>query len=180
MPHAMISIRGALVDDARAIARVHVAAWRSTYQGIVADEILGALSEDDRTRRWSELLQRSDQVAWVAEVEGRGIVGCINGGPEREGREDYRGELYSIYVLAEWQAKGIGRRLTAALARWLIDDGFGTMLAWVLEANPATRFYESLGGKIVDKKAVQIGTQTLGEVAFGWDDAGMLVSDARA
>ena len=35
-----ISIRAAVAEDAAPIARVHVESWRSTYAGILPDEIL--------------------------------------------------------------------------------------------------------------------------------------------
>lgn len=37
-------IRQATAKDGRAIAEVHVDAWRSTYKGIVSDEFLENLS----------------------------------------------------------------------------------------------------------------------------------------
>jgi hypothetical protein len=40
MPNGAWNIRLAVVHDARAIAEVHVASWKSTYRGIFADAIL--------------------------------------------------------------------------------------------------------------------------------------------
>ena len=47
----------------------------------------------------------------------------------------------------------------------------GSMMLWVLRDNtPARKFYEALGGQILCEKPIEIGTQTLIEVAYGWKD----------
>jgi ribosomal protein S18 acetylase RimI-like enzyme len=172
----MTTIRPATSNDVSTIAHVHVEAWQAAYRrGIIADEFLNTISEDERTGRWSEILERPEQATFVAVVEGHGIVGFSNGGPEREGREDYRGELYAIYILPECQGQGIGRQLVATLAQWLMDSGFDTMMVWVLAENQFRRFYERLGGKLVGKKEIEIGNQKLVEVAYGWDDLVALI-----
>lgn len=43
--------------------------------------------------------------------------------------------------------------------------------------NPLRRFYERLGGRFAGEKEIQIGEQTLTEVAYGWDDLGALEMD---
>jgi len=37
---AAVTLRGARVADAAAMARVHVASWRSTYRGLMRDAVL--------------------------------------------------------------------------------------------------------------------------------------------
>lgn len=176
----MTIIRPATNDDAPAIAHVQVETWRSAYRGIVADQFLDTFSEDDRTVRWTEIIQRPEQITFVAEDEGDGVVGFANGGSERSGREDFRGELCGLYVLPASHGKGIGRRLVATFAHWLIDSGLDTMLVWVLADNPFRQFYEHFGGKLVDEREIQIGKQKLGEVAYGWDDVAALLRKENA
>ena len=166
----MIDIRPATLNDARAIARVQVETWKTAYRGVVADEFLDAFSEDDRTDRWSEILLRPEQGSFVAEIESHGVIGFANGGPERDGREDFRGELYGLYVLPDWHGQGIGKQLVTTFAEWLLKSGSDTMLVWTLADSPFRRFYERLGGKHVAERNINIGEQPLVEVAYGWDD----------
>ena len=42
------------------------------------------------------------------------------------------------------------------------------MLVWVLEANPAARFYERLGAVPVTRQTIEIGGALLPELALGW------------
>ena len=134
------------------MARVHVDTWRSTYGGIVPKKHLAGLSYRDRESKWFDILTTASPNTsnFVAETESGDVVGFADGGPEREGNQTYRGELYAVYVLERYQRRGVGHRLVSAVAQRLISDGMYSMLVWVLQGNgPACRFYESLGGQRV-------------------------------
>ena len=168
-----IRIRSANPADAGAVARVHVDSWRTTYAGIVPAEYLAGLSYQVSESRWTHTLTtgQPDTSNFVAETAGGEIVGFAGGGPEREGNRTYPGELYVIYLLEEYQRKGVGRRLVSAVARRLLTDGFDSMLVWVLADNhPGRRFYESLGSTLVGRKTVTIGGTDLVEMSYGWMD----------
>jgi hypothetical protein len=51
-----MSIRAAMLSDARSIAEVHVDAWKSTYRGLVPDAYLDPLNYSDSTERWRRIL----------------------------------------------------------------------------------------------------------------------------
>ena len=167
-----IDIREATIADAGAIATVHVASWRTTYPGIVPDEHLASLDVEDRKRRWRLIFDAAgEDFTYVAETQGGEIVGFAGGGPESTGDPVYRGELFFVYLLQTHQRKGIGRQLTAVIARRLIDADFHSMLLWVLEGNtPSRRFYEALGGVCAREQPITIGGASLIEVAYGWRD----------
>ena len=154
-----IRIREARADDAAGIARVHVDSWRTTYVGIVLDEHLANLSYERREQRWREQFAAPDNAmfSYVAETDGGQIVGFAVGGPERENDLVYKGELCGIYILKEYQRRGIGRRLVETIVRHLLKAGFTDMLIWVLAENPSRAFYEALGGKPVHEKMTNIG-----------------------
>jgi len=50
--------RPAVIEDAPAIARVHIESWKTTYAGIFPDNLLEQLSIPDRTRFWNETLAK--------------------------------------------------------------------------------------------------------------------------
>lgn len=173
---AAASVRPATAADAAGIAEVHVVASRATYGGILPDEYLDRQSIDDRTKNWEAILARPEQFIVIAEVDS-GVVGFANGGPEREDRQDFQGELYAIYVLNEWQRLGIGKKLVAHTAATLLQRGFDDMLVWVLAVNPYRQFYERLGGQLVDQKATMCAGREMGVVAYGWKDLRTLAGD---
>ncbi len=51
-----VTIRDAAEADVQAIARVHVAAWRESYAGLIRPDILAGLSVEDRGRMWRSAL----------------------------------------------------------------------------------------------------------------------------
>lgn len=173
-----IRIRKATADDSRGIAKVHVDSWRTSYADVVPPEVLSGLSYGDRQRMWDGALSSSTggRHCYVAETSDDRIVGFACGGPVSDGWESYEGEIYSIYLLEDYQRGGLGRQLLLSTARNMKDDGIESMLLWVFEKNHgARRFYESLGGELIGRKDIRIGSADLVEVAYGWKDIRTLV-----
>ena len=168
-----MNVREAMIDDAEAIARVHVASWRSTYRGIVPDDFLDRLSVDRRAEMWRGAIDDRPRTAgvFVAADDVGQLVGFSSCGPNRDAdNRGYDGELFAIYLLQSYQGRGIGGVLFRAAVRRLSDAGFRAMMLWVLAANPARQFYTALGGQELGTKIVEIGGVPLDEVAYGWRD----------
>jgi ribosomal protein S18 acetylase RimI-like enzyme len=164
-------IRAADVDDAPAIARVHVDSWRSTYGGVLPADFLESLTEAGYEDRWRRFIsERSSRVFVIQEGNARAdVVGFASGGRERAGETGYSGELYAIYVLEAWQRQGYGRELVRAVVGGLREMGLEDMIIWVLRDNRRARdFYERLGGVYVRAQPITIGSVTLEEVSYGW------------
>src|SRR5438477_11730233 len=162
-------VRPAELDDAAAIARVHVATWRSAYRGLLPDDFLASLSEAHYEERWRRTLGNSSARIYVAE-NADGVVGFASGGQERAGESGYAGELYAIYVLEEAQGHGHGRRLVQAVVSGLREMRLADMIVWVLRDNGSARgFYERLGGAYVRSQPISIGSAQLEEVSCGWE-----------
>lgn len=112
-------VREAAPSDIPAISRVHVDTWRTTYHGIVPDEVLANLSYKKRENGWRQVFNNAPKdhgFTYVAEDESGQIVGFANGGVERTGHPVYQGELNAIYILKSHQQKGIGRELVQTRA----------------------------------------------------------------
>ncbi|MFK7693707.1 GNAT family N-acetyltransferase [Paenibacillus sp. HJGM_3] len=173
-----VTIRPAAFDDAEAIAQVHVASWRSTYKGILAEQFLTRLSVENRRKSWEWGFRNPnpDEHVYVAVDERAGIVGFANGGRERTGEYGFDGELYTVYLLPEYKGMGIGLRLVREIAGSLQRLGYRSLLVWVLEANPSAGFYARLGGKPIARKEITIGSDTPIEVAYGWSRLDDLLS----
>ena len=172
-------IRRALPSDAPGIARVEVTSWRTTYAGIVPDDLLASYDLGDRERARRTLLADESTVTYVAEHPRDGIVGYLSGGPARKDDMAYLGELYAVYLLQEYQRQSIGWRLVGELCRWLLTQGLTSMYTWALEENPYRRFYESLGGTEFRRETMSIGGHDLVEVAYGWDDILPLAAESQ-
>jgi GNAT superfamily N-acetyltransferase len=164
----MASIRVAEMRDAASIAHVHVQSWLTTYEGIVPQAYLASLNEAERVPLWQDWLTREISV-FVAEHEGR-IVGFAGGGPILEPLHSYDSELYMLYLLKDAQGRGTGKALLNAVTEALVQKSHRSMVVWVLEQNPAVKFYAKAGAQLVTSKQIQIGGVQLSEVAFGWPE----------
>ncbi len=175
-----MTIREAWVSDAPALARVHVNAWRTTYRGMLPEDRLANLSYERREQGWNEVLTLPPErrhFVFVAEDQTGQVVGFSSAGPETSDDAYYKGELYAIYILEACQRQGLGRRLMHAAVEALAAGGYTAMLLWVLaDNNGARRFYETLGGRPIKEKPIEIFGVALSEVAYGWDDLPRLVA----
>ena len=168
-------VRLAKIVDAGGIAKVHVDVWRSTYKGIIPDKVLDSLSYEQRSKVRREHLEKNDPkvCCFVAENHDGEIIGFAMGGPRREGRLEFDGELYAIYLFKEHHGKGIGKQLLLSVSRWLFTNGHKSMLIWVLKENPTRKFYVAMGGIELDSKIIEIGAP-LDEISYGWPDLSKL------
>ncbi|MEW6182730.1 MAG: GNAT family N-acetyltransferase [Bacillota bacterium] len=164
-------VRKATLADAPAIARVNVETWRTAYRGIIPDGYLDQLSCSDRERSIRELFLPGSRVFICAAVIEEGeIVGFAAAGPERTGDPVYRGEIHAIYVLKEYQRRGIGRLLVQSVVEELGRSDLRSMLVWVLKDNPYRRFYEYLGGRQVGSQVLEIDGFRTTLISYGWTD----------
>lgn len=168
------SIRRAVIEDAPAIAQVHVQSWKSTYRGIVPDTYLASLNVEARTAMWRGTIEKRTSLLFVAEAEV-GVVGFVCGGELREPIEGYDAEIYAIYLLREQQFRGIGRALVQTIAEALNGEAYMSVVVWVLEKNPAVSFYKRLGGILIAQKGIEIGSLEFVELCFAWPNLDALV-----
>lgn len=141
----MIYLRAAGVEDAQALAEVHVATWQSAYRGLLPDDYLNSLSVDARARSWVLILRAGTQV-FLAEQAAQ-TVGFVSYGPSRD--EDAGtevGEVYALYVHPRAWGTGVGRDLHDAAVACLSAQGFATVTLWVLDANRRARTFYARHG----------------------------------
>jgi GNAT superfamily N-acetyltransferase len=164
-------IRTAIEGDIPGIAKVLVDSWNATFRGLVPDDFLDGMSfarQEQRHRRMFALPGTIYHVAVDALSEA--VVGFASGGPIRHPLFSYQNELYTIYVLDAWQRRRIGTHLLRAVASDLCRDGRQGLVVWVLASNPNRSFYERHGGRLVSTKPITLGSGTVDQMAFAWDD----------
>ena len=142
-----MQIRVATAADAAQIARVHVAAWRAAYHGIIPDEIIASHNGTNRTERWQAILAQPIGATFVAE-ENVMVVGFCHHIPSRDPDADPKttGEIASIYVHPEHWRAGAGRQLCLHTFQETRRRNFTNLTLWVMKANfPAIEFYGAMG-----------------------------------
>ena len=176
-------IRRARIDDAAAIARVHVESWRTTYAGMLPQRMLLKLSSAEHEARWWRHVLgrfRRRHFVYVLEDEAAGVVGFASGGAARDRELAYDGEVYALYLLDQYHGGGFGKALFVALSARLVKECGPSLVVWVLGSNPSRFFYEALGGRQVARRTDRMGGVEVEEIAYGWADAGQLVVLGRS
>ncbi len=75
-----------------------------------------------------------------------------------------------MYVIKDYQAKGIGTALFRRASTELTLLNMPSMILWVLTRNPYRKFYEKMGGQETRSRLVRIGIREYEEIAYGWQN----------
>ena len=167
-----ITFREATASDSLAVAKAHVRSWQESFAGIVPQPFLDKMSIEQRAEAFEKRFSDDSYKMYVAQVPGHDIVGFADFGEPREPIGTYEGELYAIYLLPEFQRKGIGGRLFHLGVEFFISRGKNSMYLLALEVSPYRTFYEKLGGQVVGKKSIVIEGLIYDELVYGWDSLG--------
>jgi ribosomal protein S18 acetylase RimI-like enzyme len=174
-PQEVFKLRTTRPNDAGGIAEVHVQSWQEAYEGIIDADFLSSLSVEKRTLAWAKNLSTEDPVYGASTVKviedasGK-IVGFASGGKVRDGFPNHDSEVYAIYVLNKFKATGLGELLFHEMILALRLRKLVRTALWVFEDNPTRKFYERMGGELLNiAKEVKIGSRDYREAAYGWN-----------
>lgn len=174
----MIKIRYAEFKDIEQIVDVNLKTWRTTYTGIVNEDFLLKLEmgRDDKVKRSKDNFGKREiegrKIYDCVATDGENVVGMLTYGKCRD--EDKLGlsncgEVYAIYILKEYQQKGIGKKLINFAIEDLANENYDKFIIWALKENPSVEFYKKIGGQIQFQKEIKIDEQVLEEVGFIFD-----------
>jgi ribosomal protein S18 acetylase RimI-like enzyme len=172
-----ITLRRASPDDWPAVAAIHAASWRSAYRGIYPDAYLDNEAPEERRAFWRRALAEWDpelDSVFLAEDAGETVgFACLRREAEAEGPL-----LDNLHVLPERKSGGIGRRLIAAAAAWLVErEPEAALQLGVWKDNVAARrFYARLGGREVGETVLPTeGGGRATQVRVRWERAADLL-----
>lgn len=164
----MIAIRRARAADAQGIAAVHVATWRNAYANVLPDRFLSRLSLPRLTTQYERMIRAGFGVHVAAQAGTPAILGFTTAKRARAAALG-DGEVETLYVLDDWQDRGLGGELLRASAKYLAASGCRSAYAWVLRDNPAAFFYERLGGKRIAVSVTHVAGSEVPQTAYAWD-----------
>jgi len=142
-----VLIRNAVQVDAIAMGRLHVRAWQSAYRGVMPDEYLDGLREQDRVEMWQGRLSQSDLPPILVAVVADEVIGFGAFGAEASPEAPTScGELYAMNLDPDHWGRGIGRLLLRGVTEMLIAMAYEEAVLWVVPENERARaLYESEG-----------------------------------
>jgi ribosomal protein S18 acetylase RimI-like enzyme len=176
-------IREARLGDEATMARVGVDSYRAAHRDHIPEESLMLYTYEESESNWARTLRElseadeREEYIYVAENDAGDIIGIAMGGPESSNHPLYTGAIYFLYLLPAYHRLGIGRQLLISVVERLGEHNMDSLLIRVLKANtPARRFYEALGGQLVQEEQIEDRGAVLDEVAYGWRDVSVLLN----
>lgn len=167
-----IIYREATTADCPAVAEVHVRSWRESFAGIVPQAFLDKMSVEQRAGAFAARFSDDAYRMYVAEAPGIGVVGFADCGAPRDDVGGFEAELYAIYLLPEYQGRGVGRELFGRVVEALVGSARRSMHLLALEVSPYRSFYEKLGGRVIGRRPKELEGVAFDVVVYGWDRIG--------
>ncbi len=144
-----VTIERAQPNDAEEIQNVFYKTWLATYPnsetGVTVDDVHEHYKErltpegiEKSRKRIEEGLELVNQRFFVARVDKKIVGVCL------ANTHDDKNQLTAIYVLPEFQGKGIGYKLWDEVLKF-IDHTKDTTVEVVVHNNNAIEFYKRLG-----------------------------------
>lgn len=167
---ADLHYREASMSDATSVAEVLVSSWKESFVGVVLNSFLDRLTVEAQSERLRSRLSGADNSyrMFVAELTDGRMVGFADTGKPRDDLA-YDAELYSIFLLHDFQGKGIGGRLFKMVKQFLCEQGKTSMYLRALERSPYRPFYEKMGGRVISNIRLQLENIEVDAVLYGWE-----------
>jgi GNAT superfamily N-acetyltransferase len=148
------SVRPALSDDARDIARIQLVTWRTAYRSALPAAVLDDWDTAAATESWRSAITSPPTPGHgvLVALERNEVVGFAAFGPAEppaDGAPDPAGptvEVGTLLVEPRWGRRGHGSRLLAAVSDLVRARDVARLQVWLLESDAVSAaFYESAG-----------------------------------
>lgn len=151
--------------DVPEMADVYVDTVRRSFRCVYPDEFLDGLSVEKRVSDSLRRFSRKDYHLFTARTVTGKLVGFADRGEPILNGVSQVSQLYSIYLLPEYQGLGIGKSLFKMCA-----SGVDSLCLDTVGSSPYRRFYDRIGGKIVGTGRHDFGGVELDTVIYAWDE----------
>jgi ribosomal protein S18 acetylase RimI-like enzyme len=162
LPIDDLVLREATIADLRPLAELHVRTFNETHVGPFGSGPTYATRE----WQWREKLSATDATHFVLVLQTatNQLVGFIWCHPTTDNPR-WAARLNKIYLLREYQRRGLGKHMVAAAVDRLVEHGLTSMALFTETDNePACNFYEQLGGERQLDEQGEFGGM------YGWPD----------
>lgn len=161
--------RRAVPDDLSSIAKVYLLTSQTAFQGLVPTKYLKNLSEETEKEDLRRNYLKTDYQIFIAENRKSEIVGFVDL-EEMPNGIPFDFKLNSLYVLPEFQRRGIGSKLFAMAIKEIVSKGKNSMVLEALEINPFNSFYKKTGGQVVGFSNHTLANENFKTLVYGWEN----------
>lgn len=143
MEHSLVRFTPATERDVDTILELRRTIWSSTYRGIYPDSMIDDFDTAWHREKELQRIRHPDYRVYLIAM-GDHPVGYLT---TRKGEEVL---LQSLYVLAGYQHRGIGRRAFDYMREYCAEIGTNFFICHCVPENGKARaFYERMGGRII-------------------------------
>lgn len=170
---AIATVRAAAEPDVDEIVRIQADTWTAAYSGLVPAAAIERLRGPDARRAWARAVDAGVGRHLLVATEGDWTVGfcaaALAGPPTVDAGPldpEAWGEVGVLLVEPRWGRRGHGGRLLVAATEALRAGGARYGLAWIPEADDASRGFYAKAGWVPDGtvRGFDTGNGTLREV----------------
>lgn len=144
-----MEIRIATDKDCRSLALLKRRVWETTYRGIYPNEKLDKYDVDLNENKFKNMIKEQSQKLFVV-LKDSEIIGYISCGKIMRAFDKHTHDIGLLYLLKEYQGKGIGAKLFQFAKDELKNQGVTEFIVSCNKYNfSAQEFYKKMGGKII-------------------------------
>lgn len=173
-------IRTATESDIQSIAQLHAESWKQSYRGMLSDDYLDNLVDQERLDCWQQRLTNPTEGQYILLAEENNqLVGfiCIflHANPQ------WGTLIDNLHVRPNVKGKGIGKVLMKEISQWLLKNNHNEAIyLWVLEKNiPAQKFYDHIQGQNCELCLVPVTPALGGQLShfrYAWENPAALLA----
>lgn len=143
----MIEIVRATPENAALLAQMRQAVWLQTYRGIYPDTMLDDYDLEMYAQRDRQRMEDPAHYYYFFMDEDI-CAGYFSFGPYNYGNyKDFEICLNNLYVLSEFQGRGLGKRAFVLLRQYCVQNGISKFFCGCNANNlPAVQFYRHMDG----------------------------------
>jgi len=144
MPNIIIT--NAKNSDCKGLSYIKHEVWLTTYKGIYSDD---KLNNYDYKEHEKKFLKNIDGLYVIKDDDK--IIGYFSFSYPRHNYKNYNHSLNSLYILKEYQARGIGRRVFEFINKYCRENNIDSYFTNCNKYNEnALKFYLKMGGVITN------------------------------
>ncbi|GAA0090533.1 GNAT family N-acetyltransferase [Paraclostridium bifermentans] len=144
-----MEIRIATEKDCRDLSILKRRVWGTTYRGIYPNEKLDKYDINLNENKFRNMIKNKFQKVFIV-LDDSTIIGYMSCGKIMRAFEKYTHDIGLLYLLKEYQGKGLGSKLFELGKAELKNQGVTEFIVSCNKYNlSAQQFYAKMGGKII-------------------------------
>lgn len=167
----MIKVRKGNVEDLEEIILINKKTWKTTYNGIIdkdfLDNILIEVTPEELKCKTEQIL--NGNARYYVAIDNKKIVGMLKLIKVDTDNYGKIPEIQALYVIQEYQKKGIGSKLVNEAKKALKDEKFSKMQIGCIDGNPSNEFYKKIDGKLIGQRKFKLAGIDYNENVYIFD-----------